>query len=410
MRLAVISPFLDRSHGTERCIVEQLERFSGQLGVEIHLYSQRVEDLAGVVRYGSSCSGRILWHKISAIRGPHLVGYVWWFLANHIRRWWDTYIRGLTFDLVYTPGINALDADAISIHIVFHEFFLQVLPHLGFRESPIASWPRLFHRRLYYRLIMALERIVYGRKQTSLTTISGLVSAQLEKHFQRTDSVTIRYGVDTACFSQTLRISQRASTRKQFQISGEHFVLLLIGNDWKKKGLTTLLHALTACRELPLILLVVGSDNRNAYKALISTLGISDRIRFLEPSSQVNQFYAIADAYVGPSLEDAYGLPILEAMACGLPVIASSRAGASEIIRDGRDGFVLRDPENSRELAALLRKIYSDASLRTKVGEEAARTAAEHTWDRNATATWEFLNLTLEKKGGSRSPASRVHR
>jgi glycosyltransferase involved in cell wall biosynthesis len=110
------------------------------------------------------------------------------------------------------------------------------------------------------------------------------------------------------------------------------------------------------------------------------------------------QFYAAADAYVGPSLEDAYGLPILEAMACGLPVIASSRAGASEIIRNGEDGFVLRDPEDSRELAALLRTIYSDVSLRAKIAEEAARTAAEHTWNRNAAATWEFLTAALARK------------
>jgi UDP-glucose:(heptosyl)LPS alpha-1,3-glucosyltransferase len=401
LRLAVISPFLDRRHGTERCIIEQVERFADQPGVEIHVYSQRVEDLAGVVRYGSSSSGRILWHKISAIRGPHLVGYIWWFLANHLRRWWDTQIRGLKFDLVYTPGINALDADAISIHIVFREFFLQVLPQLRFRDSPVASWPRLFHRRLYYRLIMALEGVIYRRKQTSLTTISALVSAQLVKHFQRTDGVMIRYGVDSARFSPTLRISQRAFIREELRISTEHFVLLLIGNDWKKKGLTTLLNALASCRELPFILLIVGSDDRYAYETLISALGISDRIHFLRPSSEVAKFYAAADTYVGPSLEDAYALPILEAMACGLPVIASSRAGASEIIRHGQDGFVLRDPEDASELAALLRNIYSEVSLRAKVGEEAARTAAKQTWGRNAAATWEFLNAALAKKTGS---------
>jgi alpha-1,3-rhamnosyl/mannosyltransferase len=110
------------------------------------------------------------------------------------------------------------------------------------------------------------------------------------------------------------------------------------------------------------------------------------------------KFYAAADAYVGPSLEDAYGLPVLEAMACGLPVIASSRAGVSEIIRQGQNGFVLSDPENSQELAAQLRTIYSDPSLRCTIAEAAARTAAEHTWDQNAASTWAFLNSILAKK------------
>jgi glycosyltransferase involved in cell wall biosynthesis len=110
------------------------------------------------------------------------------------------------------------------------------------------------------------------------------------------------------------------------------------------------------------------------------------------------QFYAAADAYVGPSLEDAYGLPVLEAMACGLPVIASSRAGVSEIISHGENGFALRDPQDALEVAGLLRKIHEDPALRQKVAEAAARTAESHTWDRNAAATWEFLKAAAARK------------
>jgi glycosyltransferase involved in cell wall biosynthesis len=408
LRLAVISPFLDRRHGTERCIVEQLERFAAQPGVEIHLYSQRVEDLANVIRYSRrSSSGRILWHRVSAVRGPHLVGYVWWFFANHIRRWWDTRIGGLDFDLVYTPGINALDADVISVHIVFHEFLIQVRPHLNFRDSAFTSWPRLFHRRVYYRLVMALERLVYRRGATSLTAISDLVSKQLENYFHRTDAVMIRYGVDTTRFSPTLRLARRASTRERFRISPEHFTLLLVGNDWKKKGLVALLNAVAACRDLPLKLLVVGTDDQGAYDALIRASGISDRVSFLSPSGDVLQFYAAADAYVGPSLEDAYALPILEAMACGLPVVASSRAGISEIISDRRDGFILRDPQNSEQIAQLLRELYSSPRLCQSIGERARVTAERQTWDLNAAKTWEVIKNVAARKQSSFAHAQR---
>ena len=399
MRLAVISPFLDRRHGTERCIVEQLERFAAQPGVEIHLYSQRVEDLSHVIRYSSgSSSGRILWHKVSAVRGPHLVRYVWWFFANHIRRWWDTRVGGLKFDLLYTPGINAFDADVISVHIVFHEFLFQVRSHLTFRNSPVVSWPRLLHRRLYYRLIMMLERLVYRRRTTLLTAISDLVSTQLEHYFDRPDAVMIRYGVDTTRFSPTLRLARRASTRERFRISTEQFTLLLIGNDWKKKGLIALLNALAACCELPLMLLVVGTDDQSAYEVLIHKSGISDRVHFLKPSGDVLQFYAAADAYVGPSLEDAYALPILEAMACGLPVVASSRAGISEIISDRKDGFILRDPQDFLQISQLLREMFSNPGLCQSVGEQACMTAERQTWDLNAAKTWELLNQAATKK------------
>ncbi len=118
------------------------------------------------------------------------------------------------------------------------------------------------------------------------------------------------------------------------------------------------------------------------------------------------QFYAAADTYVGPSLEDAYGLPILEAMACGLPVIASARAGASEIVRHGENGFVLHDPEDSGELAGLLRSLYGDAALRERFAYEAARTAVRETWDRNAADTWEFLQHAYARKAKARPIAT----
>src|SRR5260370_7034376 len=106
----------------------------------------------------------------------------------------------------------------------------------------------------------------------------------------------------------------------------------MIGNDWTNKGLDTLLIAFRECSELSLTLLVAGSDDRLAYEEAIRNLHLESKIRFVGSSPDVMQFYAAADAYVAPSLEDAYGLPILEAMACGLPVIASSPARPTAII------------------------------------------------------------------------------
>src|SRR5258705_6573225 len=401
LRLAVVSPFLDRLHGTERCIVEQLERLAARDDIEIHIYSQRIEDLNDVSRYSArSSSSRILWHKVPGIPGPHLFAYIWWFIANHLQRFWDSRIRGIKFDLLYAPGINALDADVIAVHIVFHEFYKQVRGHLSLGKAAPTHWPTLLHRLVYYHLIMALERLVYPRPAVSLSSVSGLVASQLAEYFQRSDVVVIPNSVDTTRFSCSQRKELRVSARDRFRVSSSDFVLLLIGNDWKKKGLDCLLTASAACRELSLKLLIVGSDRRAQYEAMARNLGLAEeRVLFLDPAPDVMQFYAAADAYVGPSLEDAYGLPILEAMACGLPVIASSRAGASEIILDGQNGFVLRDPEDPRELATLLRQIYSDAALRIKIANAATRTAMEHTWDRNAAATWEFLTAALAQKG-----------
>src|SRR3979490_3222750 len=124
LRLAVVSPFLDRVHGTERCIVEQLERLAARDDVEIHIYSQRIEDLKGVSRYpASGPSSGILWHKVPAVAGPHLFAYLWWFIANHLQRFWDSRIRGIKFDLLYSVSSYTILEIPMDVHIVFHEIY-----------------------------------------------------------------------------------------------------------------------------------------------------------------------------------------------------------------------------------------------------------------------------------------------
>ncbi|MDP9339099.1 MAG: glycosyltransferase family 4 protein [Acidobacteriota bacterium] len=407
MRIAVISPFLDRHHGTERCIIEQLERFPVEAGDEIHIYSQRVQDVHGVIRYKSGAAAAAgqnrFWHKVASLPGPHLFQYLFWFYANTISRWRSAN-SGVKSGLVYSPGINASSADAIAVHVVFQELYPLVFSKHRFRDTPARDWPRLIHRRLYYRLIMALEKKIYRRPDVSLAAVSVKVSKQLARHFQRQDVRVIHHGVDTEDFSVLRRSAARPEARKQLGLSGVDFILLLIGNDFKNKGLDALLRALAELRDLPWKLLVVGDDVRSGYEHVLRDLGIAARVLILQPLPDVLQFYAAADAYVGPSLEDAFGLPVLEAMACGLPVVCSAQAGVSEVVSNGLDGIILNDPQDAQEIASVLRSLMMDIALCKRLGAQGAITAREHSWNRNAVAAWEWLCEVDRKKNGPRQP------
>ena len=72
MRIAIVSTFIDKRHRTECCVVEQIEHLVKNFGYEVHLYSQRVEDIE--VNDGKE---RFIWHKIPDIPGPHLLKYLW---------------------------------------------------------------------------------------------------------------------------------------------------------------------------------------------------------------------------------------------------------------------------------------------------------------------------------------------
>lgn len=284
----------------------------------------------------------------------------------------------------------------IVVHIVFHGFYERVRSELALHRLPLQTWPRVIHRKLYYKLTTFLERKIYRDQNVRLVAVSSLVAAQLKSYFGREDVTVIRNTVDTLRFSPEVRIARRNASRQSLSYGENDFVLLLIGNDWKKKGLDTLLKALTLLSDLPLRLLVVGNDDPSFYRPLLDRLGLQNRTRFEKPSSDVLSFYAVADLYIGPSLEDAFNLPILEAMACGLPVIASANAGASELIRDGETGFILRDPHDHLQLASLISRIQAESWLRVSMGAAASHyLMTNYSWDDNAERTRELLEGIL---------------
>jgi len=396
-RIAVVSPFLDRRHGTERAMVECISRLAEDF--EFQIYSNRVEDLD---------LARVAWHRVPALPGPHLISYLWWFYANRLWRWRDRRFRGLVPEIVFSPGVNCLDADAIVVHIVFREFYRLTRDELRLPRVPIWSWPRAIHRKLYYRLIIALERRVYSNPLVHLAAVSKFAAEQLRSCFGRTDVAVIPNAVDHDLFHLPVRLSRRAAARAQFNFLDSDFVLLLIGNDWKKKGLRCLLEAAALCQYPSLRILVVGSDDRRPHQNLAQTLGIARQVNFASPATDPMHFYSASDAYAGPSLEDSFGLPVAEAMACGLPVITSRHAGVSEFITDGTDGFILEDSTDARGLETLIRRLVEDPDLCQRVGEAAVRATQSLTWDNNAAAVRDFLTQTLLAVRARRSSPARA--
>jgi len=390
VKVAVVSPFIDKRHGTERRVAEYVSRLADDF--EIHVYSQRVEHVD---------FSKIVWHHIPEVPGPHLVQYLFWFIANHLWRWWDRSFGGLNYDLLYSPGINCLDADVVTVHIVFDEFYRRVRDDLRLRQNPVRSWPRLIHRRLYYSLIRALERWIYPKSSLVVGVVSQKVAEELRRLFKRTDQSRVVYqGIDFEVFNPEARLLSRPEMRRRFGLADGEFVLLVIGNGWKNKGLHCVLEAMARLNELPLKLIVVGKDDRAPFEHAIERLGLKDRVCFLLPSPDVMQFYAAADLYVGPSLQDSFALPPSEAMACGLPVITSVANGGAEIMTNGMDGLVLQDPRDVEELARLIRCVVQDRELQLGLSQNASVTARQYSWERSTNEMRRLFQDAIERKTG----------
>ena len=81
---------------------------------------------------------------------------------------------------------------------------------------------------------------------------------------------------------------------------------------------------------------------------MVNERNLNGRVRFLPPRKDIEFYYAAADMYAGPSLEDTGPLPPVEAMACGVPAILSASCGTAEIITDGVNGLILRRSNGRR--------------------------------------------------------------
>src|SRR5690348_7497814 len=391
-RVAVVSPFLDKNHGTERIVIEWLSPLAHFF--ELHVYSQRVEDFD---------PSTFTFHRVAELPGPHLLNYCWWFVVNHVRRAYDA-LRGFKCDLVFTPGINCFDADVISVHIVFAEFVRQACRELTFSANPVRRWPRLIHRRLYYSLIRFFEGVIYRRRRTRLVLYAKKTAADLERFYPTGEIYPVLYlGLDHSRFNPSRRAELRDAARQELKLGERDFAVLLVGNDLLKKGIEALFEAMGQLSDLPIRLLVVSRESGSGYQALVHERRLANRVNFLPPRNDVEFYFAAADLYAGPSLEDTFALPPEEAMACGLPVIASVVNGVSEIITDGENGLILEDARDANALAAMIRRIYEDQAFRTALGQNAAKSVEQFTWERNAQDLRAIFEDVLRRKRDSPS-------
>jgi glycosyltransferase involved in cell wall biosynthesis len=399
LRIAIVSPFVDRRHGTERALSELLERLALKYGCEVHLYSERVEDLqvSKFLEAGNGRRGAIFWHRVPTVRGPHLLRFISWVVLNTAMRWSHRVFQRISCDLVMSPGINCVDADVVIVHALFHRLW-KLARVAGVDNPHRVGFLRSKHRRAYYGLLTALEVRVYADRKVALLAVSQRTANLLQRYFHRKDVAVVPNGVDTEEFSLLARLAGRKAARRRRKLDDQDFVLLLIGNDWRVKGLGAILEAMAALPGLPLQLIVAGNDEGSYFRDEAKRLGVLERCRWEEPRYDVLDLYSATDVYVSPSHEDSFGLPVAEAMACGLPVITSAFAGVSGQIHHGVDGFVIPDPNDARLLAHLLERLHRDTDFRRYIGEAAARTAHEWTWDRNAAVVWERLNVIVNAK------------
>jgi UDP-glucose:(heptosyl)LPS alpha-1,3-glucosyltransferase len=209
-------------------------------------------------------------------------------------------------------------------------------------------------------------------------------------------------GVDGERFHPRNRETHRAAARAEMGTGPGTPVILHVSNNYRLKGLSTLIDALPAIRAAEAgrgaELWVLGRGRKRPYERAARALGVAGAVRFLGSRPLAERFYAAADVYAHPTFYDACSLAVLEAMASGLPVVTTATNGAAGYVRDGTDGFVLADAADTAGLAdRILRSL--DPAFRASAGSAARARAEEFPLSRNTREILEVYEETaaLEK-------------
>ncbi len=227
-----------------------------------------------------------------------------------------------------------------------------------------------------------------------MIAISNLVRQDLGRYFGRADGVRLIYhGVDSEKFHPRQKTICRDRLRSELGAAPGESLALFVGN--LQKGAAAAIRA--AARVPGVRLALVSASNPAADRAIARAAGVEHRVVFRPMSEQIEQYFAAADLFVFPTIYEPYGMVISEAMACGLPVITSRTAGASELIEHGKSGWLTAEPWDADQIAEGLRALADDADLRNRLGANARSKIERYTWDLAAAQTIAVYREFLEE-------------
>ena len=269
--------------------------------------------------------------------------------------------------------------------------------HGGSLEANAKRYPAGWRRSLYvlgkmanpkFWAYRAVERKQYDpERATRVVAVSRMVLGHLQRfhHVPRNRIPVIPNAIDTGRLLVEHPGAVRCALRNKLGLAPGDLVGLFVGHNYWLKGLKPLLHALAARARRrpaarPIKLLVCGGGSVAPFRRMADRLGLGEGVHLLGFTPDVRACYWASDFFVSPTYYDPCSLVVFEALACGLPVITTACNGAGELMTDGREGYVVTEPDALGELAAALDHMADDAE-RAVMSGHAARIGREQSLD-----------------------------
>ncbi|MCZ8397577.1 glycosyltransferase family 4 protein [Achromobacter ruhlandii] len=264
------------------------------------------------------------------------------------------------------------------------------------RVKPLKRALAWLSPRLATYLLLEKSRVRHAPARR-VVAVSGLIMDQLHRSYgPRLPVEIIAPGVKLPAPESA---AARAATRAQVGWDADTIGCLLVARNPLRKGLPALLDALAL---LPprYRLLVVGADQ--ATRDRVRAAGaVASRVSLVDPTPEVARYFAAADIYAHPTLNDSYAMAPLEAMSHGLPVVVSSPAycGFAQYLSAGKDALILQDPRDGAQLAQALQRLGDEPELRAALSERGLAIARDQSWEAVAARYEALYQDVLAERG-----------
>jgi glycosyltransferase involved in cell wall biosynthesis len=286
-------------------------------------------------------------------------------------------------DLTHSPTPLPLPTKGKKIVTVYDLFFLD-FPMLADSQA---------RRNFAQRMKRAMQ------KADGVVTISRFTAQQLKERFGVEEKrIKVVYpGIDRR-FWENVEQKRLEQTKADYHLPSDF--LLFVGASERRKNLLNLLKALKIvhARDKKIMLLLIGpkgQDHENVRKK-IQELGLDSWVKMIGylDDNELKNFYRLASALVYPSWWEGFGIPLLEAMACGIPVVTSRTSALPEA---GGEAAVYSDPKSPEDIAEKILMVLEDHSLREKLIAAGKKQIHSFGWERAASHVLCFYECIMEQ-------------
>ena len=291
------------------------------------------------------------------------------------------------YDVIFVPSFRVLGIAAVLVSQVFRKGCVLRAANNGemsgqFFEKGLKDF-HLKPSQFPIGMLISIRNKILTHGQSFISTSSDIMEEFINNGVKKEKIHRIPNGVDTKKFCHVSE-KEKNLLREKLLIQRGVNVFIFTGRLISCKGLPLLLKVwkdiLTEYSNV--ILIIVGSGGSDMYncedeiKEYVKSNGLNERVNFTGGVTNVHEYLKASDVFVFPSEKEAFSNSLIEAMACGLPVISTSTGGAKDIIVHKENGYMV-EPGDFNQLREAISILINDRGLQVKLGMGASRTIQE---------------------------------